>query len=166
MSIVVENGTGLPTSNAYASVAEADAYFVDRGNTTWEDAEADAKAQALVRATAALDGIYGGRWPGLRLTQAQALDWPRGGAMDRDGYHLTAVPAAVKAATFEAALIELGSSGSLSPSLDRGGSVIREKVGPIETEYAAGASAFAVHAAVNHALARVINAGSLKMVRA
>lgn len=165
MAFTVEDGTGLLAANSYASVSEADAYFSDRGNATWGDADADVKEQALVRSSSALDGMFGDRWPGVRAYQAQALDWPRCEAYDRDGYLLSGVPAQVKAAAIEGAIVELGAAGALSPALERGGAVIREKVGSLETEYAAGAQARTVYSAINQALARIVSMSVLKAKR-
>lgn len=165
MAFIVEDGTGLAAANSYVSVADADAYFLDRGNATWEDADTDVKQAALVRAAAALDGKYGALWPGVRATSAQALDWPRTGAYDRDGYYLELVPKAVKNAACEGALIELESAGALSPVLERGGAVIREKVGSLETEYAVGASAQTAYTAIAQALARIVRSSGIKITR-
>jgi len=166
MAIIVEDGTGLATAQSYASVAECDAYHLARGSSAWAAAAAAAKEAALVRASAALDGLYGSRWPGARLTADQALDWPRSDAWDSDGWPLTLVPAAIKNATCEAALVELGEAGALSSALAHGGAVKREKVGTIEVEYANGAAVVTVHRAIAQALARIVRGcGMLRITR-
>ena len=161
MAIIVEDGTGLATAQSYASVAECDAYHLARGSSAWAAATDAAKEAALVRASAALDGLYSSRWPGLRLTSAQALDWPRSGAWDSDGYALTLVPTPIKNATCEAALVELGEAGALSSALAHGGAVKREKVGTIEVEYANGAAVVTVHRTIAQALARIVRGGGM-----
>ncbi len=163
--MIVEDGTGLATSDSYVSVAEADAYHAARANTAWAAALTAAKEAALVRATSALDGIYSARWPGARSNETQALDWPRSTAWDRDGYPLVLVPTAIKHATCEAALVELVKSGALSAALERGGAVVREKVGPIETEYAGNAPAATVYPAIKQALARIVRGAGVVLVR-
>ena len=166
MAFVVEDGTGLADATSYASVAEADAYFSDSGVATWTGIDA-VKQQALVRGTRALDGMYASAWPGRKVRGDQGLEWPRIDAVDMSGYTLDEVPRAVKAATIEAALVELLTPGALSPSLDRGGAIIREKVGPIETEYASNAPADTVYATIRQALASIVPAGggSVRLVR-
>jgi len=168
MSLIVEDGTGLSTAQSYASVAEADAYHLALGNTSWGTATTANKETALTRASRALDGMYGARWPGLRVQPSQALDWPRFDAEDREGYEVASdsVPQAVKNACCEAALVELGEAYALSKSLDRGGRVKREKLGALETEYADGAPAGKSYPAIYQALARLIPSAGLTIRRA
>lgn len=166
MAIVVEDGTGLSTAVSYASAATADAYHLARGTTTWTGMTADKEA-ALVRATAALDALCASRWPSgsVRETEDQALAWPRIDAYDVDGYYLEDLPTPIVNACCEAALVELVSPGALSESLYRGGAVLREKVGPIETEYQPGASGTTVYRTIWQALARICPAGCLRIER-
>jgi hypothetical protein len=123
------------------------------------------KETALVRGTQAIDGMYNSRWPGYKSSQDQALAWPRLQAWDLDGYPLTRLPIAVVNATLEAALIELVTPGALSPSLDRGGAIIREKVGPIETQYSESASAVTVYNTIRNALASIVRVGGAVVFR-
>ncbi|CAL8972850.1 hypothetical protein RHODGE_RHODGE_01022 [Rhodoplanes serenus] len=99
---------------------------------------AGAVLPALVRASAYIDGRYGRRFVGIRAGgYAQALAWPRTGAVTREGFAVPdgAVPPAVENAAYEAALRELAAPGSLSPDHVAAEQVKREKVGPLETEY-------------------------------
>lgn len=165
MALIVEDGTGLATAEAYASVAELQAHR-PRSSFSIPVGATDAQIEAaLIRATAAVDGYMGSRWPGLRLTSAQALDWPRSGAWDRDGWPLTGLPAAVKVAAMEAALVELGSLGALTEPQSRGGQITREKVGPVETEYAKGAPAATMYPAISQALSRIVRGGGVTTER-
>ena len=136
MALVVEDGTGIATAESYATVAAADARHAALGNTAWTGGDA-IKEQALRRATQHMVQAYRTRWRGTRLLRAQALDWPRYG-VTADGYDVpsTEVPAEVVAACCDLALRAL--AGDLNPDLtaDTSRVVIREKVGPLETEYA------------------------------
>lgn len=99
---------------------------------------------ALVRASAYIDGRYGLRFAGSRAGgYAQELAWPRTGAMTAEGFSVPAdeIPAAVERATYEAALRELASPGSLTPDYTASAVVKRKKVGPIEKEYAVSGAA-------------------------
>jgi len=127
----------------------------------------NSKESALIRATFALDGMYGRKWPGYKASSAQALDWPRQEAYDVDGYALGGLPNAIALATCEAALVELTTARALTPELDRGGTIVREKVGPLETQYASGASSYTTYAAINNCLIRIVpgGAGSMKFSR-
>jgi hypothetical protein len=151
--IVVEDGTGLATSVSYGSVSGADAYHLARGTTAWAGTEA-AKEAALIRATQALDGRY--RWPGIRHSETQALDWPRDAAYDVDGYEIEGLPQGVIDATYEAALIELLEPGALSPTVDTG--VRSEKVGSINIDYFG--TQRTGYTKIGHCLRRIVRAGS------
>lgn len=133
MSLIVEDGTGMETAESYASVAQADARLAALGMTNWATITPTEKEQALRRATVAMVQFFGGRWKGTRLYRAQALDWPRYGA-EVDGHVIpsTEVPVDVRNACIDLAI--KAAAGDLNP--DIGSAVKREKVGPLETEYA------------------------------
>lgn len=164
MSLVVENGTGLSTAQSYVTVAECDAYHAARGNSTWTDASTLDKERALVRATAALDGRYSFRFPGCRLEEDQALEWPRLDALDARGYIIDSdsVPLAVKNASCEAALVEIGEAGALSKAQDRGGQIAEDTTGPLTTKYFPGAPAGTTYPAISQALARILSSGKMR----
>ena len=138
MPAVVEDGTGVAGANAYISAAYLASYADDAGLTV-PVGNADG---AIVRASRWIDGMFGVRFPGVRLKgRGQGLEWPRTGATDYSGSAISSgeVPGEIQRATAEAALRELRSPGSLSPDQAQGaaGSLvkrIRKKVGPLETE--------------------------------
>lgn len=144
MSLVVETGAGLSTAESYVSVADADAYHALRGNTTWADLDdLEQKEPALRRATDYMLQIYRSRWKGVRMQATQALDWPRSGVYVEPFMHgavgeypyLIAddvVPTDVARACAKLALKAV--TIDLAPDLDR--MTLREKVGPLEVEYA------------------------------
>lgn len=154
--MTVEDGTGLAAANAYVAEATADTYHLARGNTAWAAALTGAKQAAIVRASQALDGMYGKSWPGVRLTSAQGLDWPRGGAYDLDGYVLSGVPQGVADAACEAALLEL-TAGTLAVSIDQ--SVEEVQVGPIRKKMRSGGQTAKTYPTVARALRRIIRGG-------
>ncbi|MGV6394516.1 DnaT-like ssDNA-binding protein [Pseudomonas caspiana] len=135
----------------YGSVADADAYHLARANAAWVGDET-AKQAALIRASAYIDGRYrkqlpSGVWvslfPGTKTAgRSQSLEWPRTDAADYEDHPLAAdeVPVEVERAAYEAAIRELASPGSLSPDYVASQTVKREKVGPIETEFATTAA--------------------------
>lgn len=135
----------------YGTLEGAGTYHRDRGNTAWTTGSDEARTAALVRATDYIDGRYRvllatGRWvsmfSGVRAAgRGQASEWPRTGATDYDGDAIQPdeVPDEVERATYEAALRELASPGSLSPDFVASAAVIKEKVGPIEVAYAEAA---------------------------
>lgn len=141
MALIVEDGSGLPNAESYISVEDADAYFSARGNASWAALTVEAKEAALRLATDYMSAAYGGKWCGKRLTDTQALDWPRTG---RDG-----IPEALKRQCAELAV--RASTGPLMA--DQGAAVQSETVGPISVTYAKGGSTGAVrYTAVDSAL--------------
>lgn len=121
--------------NTYLALEDADAYFAARNLAAWTAAPLAAREAALIQATAYIDGSYA--FAGRLADLGQPLAWPRHGATDREGRPLSGIPRRVEHATAELALIAL--AGALAPPAERGGEIAREKVGPIEVEYAPGA---------------------------
>jgi hypothetical protein len=152
MAIVIEDGTGKPDAEAYISVADADAYFAARGNAAWGALNTAAKEAALRLGADYMAAVYGPRWCGERLTDTQALDWPR----DEQG-----VPEAVKRANAELAV--RASAGVLLA--DQGAQVKSETVGPISVTYADGARQETRYASVDASLrAAGLLCGSANMI--
>jgi hypothetical protein len=82
--LIKEDGTGRVDANAYADVADADAYH--EGHlyaTAWTAATAEQKATALVMASRLIDSLY--QFGGTRVAVVQGLQWPRYGCYDPDG---------------------------------------------------------------------------------
>lgn len=136
MDFVVETGAGL---------ADATSYITEQFLIDWaianglEIGSGDPKAAATA-GSLWLDATYGSRYPGTRkLGRAQGLGWPRVGGSDREGAAIPddAVPIEIKRAAAAAGLREMQAAGSLAPDVPAGGAVKREKLGPMEVEYAA-----------------------------
>lgn len=132
----------------YGTVGDADTYHAARGNAAWAAADAADRAAALVRGSLYLDGAYPlWRLPGLPAVAGQEHHWPRTDATDYWGNDVSGtVPTRVEHAAYEAALVEMTSPGSLTPTYTESARVRREKVGPIETEYAD--SAMGIHGSI------------------
>jgi hypothetical protein len=117
-------------TNSYVTLSEADAYFADRLDVAaWLAADATQKEQALVTATAVLDGL---RWTGIAVSQTQPLAFPRSGSYHdpRVGTLVnldSAVPARVITATKELAYHLINNDGVLDDS----GSAVNISVGQI-----------------------------------
>jgi hypothetical protein len=117
-------------TNSYVTQVEADAYFADRLDVAaWLAADATQKEQALVTATAVLDGL---RWTGIAVSQTQPLAFPRSGSYHdpRVGTLVTlddTVPTRVLTATKELAYHLINNDGVLDDS----GAVIDLSVGQI-----------------------------------
>lgn len=161
MAFVVETGAGLSTANSYVSVADFETFATDHGYTL--SGTSTQKEQALVRATAYIDGTFRSMFGGVRTHgRDQALEFPRSGLVDREGWGIDSdeMPAELKNATCEAAKRELASSGSLVPDIKAGGGVLkRVKAGSVEVEYDNDGSLTKTFQAIEQAL------GSLLVIR-
>lgn len=132
MALEVEDGTGKANAESYISVAAADTRHTAFGNTAWTGADS-VKEAALRKATAYMLQAFRDRWAGSRRLTTQALDWPRVDVLV-DKYTLVdheSVPGDIANACADLALKSL--SETLNADLER--AVIRERVGPLETEY-------------------------------
>lgn len=158
MSLTVETGMGVAGAESYASVATIDAYWTARSHhalsATWTGASAANKEGAAREATAYLDAVFGPYYRGVKRGDVQGLLWPRSETYDAAGYPLPDLPVEIVRATAEMAVRAL--SGTLTPDLARGGAVKREKVGPIEVEYADGAPTRTQYGEIAMALAPVL----------
>lgn len=157
MAFTVEDGSVVSGANSYLSVADADTYHSDRGNSLWTGATA-VKQAALIRATDYIEQKYTGRWIGELVEHDQALQWPRSGFDEPDYNEL---PTQLKQAVALLALEAL--SADLNPALDRGGMVKREKVDVIETEYMDGALPGKKRPAIDGLLRRFLTGSSLNV---
>ena len=128
MSLIVEDGTGLATAESIISVAEADTYHSNRGNTTWLSLSILVKERLLRKANDYLRQRFGPRWRGTLVTPLQGCDWPRNNilyAVPPD------MPVPVKNAAAELAF--KANSQELSP--DTSQVVASEKIGPMLIKY-------------------------------
>jgi len=137
LQFIVEDGSGLATATSYIAEADAEQYFENRPNhaniASWTAALSAAKQGALVEGTAWLDQGY--VWKvGVKGSADQALDWPRTGAYDAEGYAIAIdeVPVAVERATCEVA-IRILAGETFSP--DKDAAVDGVKLGPLEVDF-------------------------------
>ena len=111
MAFIVEDGTGLPNATSYASVAEFDAYWTDRGDTDLVALSTPVKEVALILGTDWTDLKF--RWRGTKKEAdpgilEQALEWPREGVTDIHTLAILdedSVPVQIKNGTIEAAAV-------------------------------------------------------------
>lgn len=174
MALEVEDGTGKANADSYVSVAEADTYHSDRGNTLWATMSTPEKEASLRRGTDYMVQVYRDLWAGSRKTVEQSLDWPRYEVPIKDSptgygswpsyYADDEVPLAVRQAC--ALMAFKAASGDLAP--DVGTPVKREKVGPIEVEYQDGARQTVRYQALDNMLGPFLKGGQsyVRVVRA
>lgn len=134
MALTVEDGSGVTGADAYISLADAEALYLSRNGTAWSGTDT-LKEAAIRRATSFVDSL---RFVGSPVgKRAQALQWPREDATDRNGFDIAEdeLPEEVETATGILAFVELETPGALTPEIDRTGLVKSETVGPISVEY-------------------------------
>lgn len=133
MSLIHEDGTGLPDAEAYASADYADTYHGARGNSSWVDADLDVKEAALRKATDYIDAFYGARLRGVPVSASQSLAFPRHQFLLDVVEPVPLNFAVVKRA---AAMLALKVINGVELFPDAEATVSKEVIGPIETTFA------------------------------
>lgn len=133
IEIIVEDGSGNTDANSFVSVEDARAYAEARGTDLPTDD--DEVASMLIRASDYLDAQEC-RFQGKRTSSSQALTWPRTGVvLNCDDVPPNVIPKSLIAAQVQLAMA-INAGFDLQPNVSPQDYVTREKVGPIETEYA------------------------------
>lgn len=156
MALVIEDGTGNAAADSYVDATTADAYWLKRNNTAWAALTTAAKEAALIGATAFVDNQHLHPFRGTRKTASQALQWPRTGAVERNGPAIgdSEIPVLVTRAVL--AVSHLAATTDLQPVLARGGRVTSEAVGSISRSYAPDAPGHDIILAASGLLAPLI----------
>lgn len=138
MAITIDGGTFL-VGNSFVTMVEADSFHMSRQNTAWDEADAEFKEAALIRA---FDYLSVQNW----ATNA----------------FLTGVPIKVKNAQCVAALKELTNNGAMLPDITPG--VKRESIdGAISTEYFSGSGSGTIHTAVENMIRPYLKTFGMRM---
>lgn len=176
MPIIVETGTASADSEVLCSVAYADTHHAARGNAAWALLSLADKESALRRGYAYLQQTYRMRWAGFRVSQVQALDWPRqqvprtdvytgyGGNLGGWGVNY---PAEVIPVELQQAQAELALKAVTGPLIaDVEAPVASETVGPISVTYFEGGVKIKSYPAIDRMLAPFLRGnGNIKLVR-
>lgn len=146
MALVITATVGSASANSFVTEAEMDIYCEGRLNASAWTSDA-AALPALVEATRDLSAMA---WQGWRVTDTQALSWPREYVRDPDAiydedvgelgypeYATDIIPQRIKDATCELALQYLKAGTSDLAGADASEGLIRERVDVLEREYAA-----------------------------
>lgn len=100
MAFTVEDGTGIVTATAYASVDEVDEILAVNIHSKWSLISDDEAKENLIQwASRIIDERT--KWFGRKMHETSGLAWPRCGARDREGFMIEddIVPKPVKIAT-------------------------------------------------------------------
>jgi hypothetical protein len=180
MPLIIEDGSGKVDSESFCDVAFADAYHLSMANDAW--AAVVNKEAMLRRAAIYMQQTYRLRWHGTRVSDTQAMDWPRysvertDSGLWRNGfavnignlslgsyYASNIVPKEVMQAQAELAL--KASAGELLADVEP--PVASEQVGPIAVSYFQGATQIKKFVAVDRLLAPFMqNTSNIRMMRA
>ena len=135
MTLIIEDGSQVASSNSYVTDAEYVAYAAARGQTIGSDATA--REIELIKA---MDYIEGHRasFKGDKVAFDQSLQWPRGGVW-LDGFQIDSddIPQELKNAQMEAGAILNGTELLVTGETKN---VASEKVDVIERSYFNGGS--------------------------
>lgn len=102
ISLVVEDGRGLPDANSYVSSEYADSYAKNRNYDTWLSQTEYVKKAAVIKAMDYVDNLFD--WKGRKKFRDQALSFPRIDIVDGDGFDRSGeIPEKLKRAVCEAA---------------------------------------------------------------
>jgi hypothetical protein len=167
MALTIVATAKATNANSFTTLAEAETYIEGRLAVTDWDAETDDNKNRALRMST--DIIDGNEFAGTRTTQAQRLQWPRFGVVDRDGwqYDSDTVPRPVKEATYELALALTDGTYEVAPdALERYDNV---KVGGLDVtprkDYRAAQLPDAVYGLIEHLLIGGASAVTFKTVR-
>jgi hypothetical protein len=139
LTMIVETGAGLPDSNSYTSLVEAENILLVKPaqyKVAWTEADDYTKTQVLMWGTQLLDDWV--IWPGVQCTSGQALQNPRSGVISPSGYLLPSytIYPFIKRANVEMAVILLGENIVEDTSND----LESLRVGPISLDFSMVAS--------------------------
>ena len=158
MAILIEDGTIIAGANSYVTAAYLETYAGSMGETFTIDAEVLINKSALY--------VESLNHKGRKLTKAQSMQYPRSGVVI-DGFAVltTEIPTLLKTLQCEVAIAINAGNDPLS-TIDR--AVKREKVGPIEIEYADNAAPFAYNrriTALERQLVGGVDGGTFEVTR-
>jgi hypothetical protein len=135
MALITEDGSNVPNSNSYLSVADADSYHALYGSSDWAGNITADKEAALIKATRSIDLLYGQRFISIPQWSNQSLLWPRQTCVINriQVIQSASIPRQLKEAVAEAALMYInGEELYPTPNLDQFVSKQTLKVGDID----------------------------------
>lgn len=134
ITLVVEDGTGLPNANSYCDLDFAIEYCTMKGYADWLKLSDDEQKVFIIRGTEFVDNFY--NWKGIRHRQSQSMAFPRDEIYDDDKYPVNGIPEKLKKACIEAAFLNATSGTStLFSTKDENGGIKKQKVDTLEVEY-------------------------------
>lgn len=127
--LIIETGSIVAGADSFATVAEFATYAANYGRTVPTDTE---EVESLLRRAALqMDALA---WKGCAVSSYQPLSWPRYGVMI-DGWAVSSSEIPEKVKSGQMALAAEIYADDSAPAELKSGPIVREKVGPLETEY-------------------------------
>lgn len=180
MALIVEDGTGLPNSEAFCSVAFADTHHANRGMTNWATLSVPEKEQAIRRAADYMQQTYRMRWNGYRTSDSQAMDFPRidmpressgrsyFGNLGSVGSYQSYYPSNIVPVEVQQANADLALKAAAGELLADIGQLVKEKqIGPLRTVFQDNSRPVKRYLAIDRLLAPFMcSANTLKVMRA
>jgi hypothetical protein len=134
VTLIVEDGSGLPNANSYCDLDYALEYCTMKGYTSWQSLSETEQKVFIIRGTEFVDNFY--NWRGRKGKGSQALSFPRFDLYDDDHYLINGIPEKLKKACLEAAFLNSSTDAStLFSTKDENGAIKRQKVDSLEVEY-------------------------------
>ena len=134
VTLIVEDGSGLPNANSYCDLDYALEYCTMKGYTSWQSLSETEQKVFIIRGTEFIDNFY--NWRGRKGKGSQALSFPRLDLYDDDRYLINGIPDKLKKACLEAAFLNSTSGAdTLFTTKDENGAIKRQKVDSLEVEY-------------------------------
>lgn len=137
--LIVEDGTGKPDANTYVDLQTFLDFCTMYDYADVLTLEEEQQVAALLKAKDYVETFY---YRGIPSVQDQALAFPRMECFPAGAFLSIAsdkIPDKIKRAQMSAAVLS-AQDIDLQPTIQPGGFVVKEKVGPIETQYADGVS--------------------------
>ena len=108
INLIIEDGRGLTDANSYVSAEYADTYAKNRNYDTWLTQTEYVKKAAIIKAMDYVDNLF--NWKGTAKYRNQALNFPRVGIIDGNGFDRSGeIPEKLKKAVCEAAFYVINS---------------------------------------------------------
>ena len=134
ITLIVEDGTGIPNANSYCDLDYALEYCTMKGYTDWQNLSEDMQKVYIIRGTEFVDNFY--NWRGVRRKQSQSMAFPRDEIYDDDRYPVNGIPDKLKKACLEAAFLNVtAGTSTLFSKKDENGGIKKQKVDTLEIEY-------------------------------
>ena len=130
-TLIKEDGSGLSDANTYISLADYEAYLDERGLS--DATTDDAKTGRIIQSMDYLE-TKDTRFQGYKKNSGQSLVWPRTSVIVNPPYYLdsSTIPSQLKNA--QAQLVYDSASTGIY-NVGDGRSIVKDKVGPIETTF-------------------------------